>query len=159
MSISRNELWCTICSSEGHTKYYCKFNDALDPAVLRIQIETLCDICEGVTNHATRDCPHNLRNVHPKWCHICEENNHSTQECRLNGKKTEQTFTQCIIHRWSTRMSTKVEMVTEVEVVEAIKVVDEEDEEILVEDEVEDDITASIVGKMTTSVQISQSKT
>jgi hypothetical protein len=74
-------------SSKGHTKYYCKFNDALDPVVRRIQIETFCDICEGVTNHATRDYPHNLRNVHPKWCHICEENNHSTQECQTEWKK------------------------------------------------------------------------
>jgi hypothetical protein len=31
MAITRNELWCTIFSSEGHTKDYCKFNDALDP--------------------------------------------------------------------------------------------------------------------------------
>jgi hypothetical protein len=86
MSIACNELWCTIFSSEGHTKYYCKFSDALDPTVRCIQIETYCDICEASTNHATRDCPHNLRNARPKWCHICEENNHSTQECQLNGK-------------------------------------------------------------------------
>jgi hypothetical protein len=44
MSLSRNKLWCTICSSEGHTKDYCKFNDTIDPAVRWIQIETLCDI-------------------------------------------------------------------------------------------------------------------
>jgi hypothetical protein len=86
MSISRNELWCTICSSKARTKDCCKFNDALDLAVYQIHIETFSDICEGVTNHATRDFPHNLRNVRPKWCHICKENNHSTQECRLNKK-------------------------------------------------------------------------
>jgi hypothetical protein len=33
MLIAHNELWCTIFSSEGHTKYYCKFSDALDPTV------------------------------------------------------------------------------------------------------------------------------
>jgi len=86
MSISRNEIWCTIFSSEGNTKEYYKLNDALHLAVWRIQIETFCDIYEGVTNHAIRDCPRNLRNARPKWCHICEENNHSTQECRLNKK-------------------------------------------------------------------------
>jgi hypothetical protein len=79
ISISHNELWCTICSNEGHTKYYCKFNDALDPAVRQIQIETFYDICKGVKNHATRDFMHNMGNVHPKWCHICEENNHLTE--------------------------------------------------------------------------------
>jgi hypothetical protein len=36
MPIYRNKLWCTICSSKGHTKDYCKFSDALDPAVHRI---------------------------------------------------------------------------------------------------------------------------
>jgi hypothetical protein len=77
---------CTIFSSEGHTKDYCKFSDALDPVVKCIQIETYCYICEASTNHATRDCLHNIRNAWPKWCHKCEENNHSTQECRLDEK-------------------------------------------------------------------------
>jgi hypothetical protein len=56
-------------------------------------------------------------------------------------------------------MSTKeMETTIEVEVMEAIKVEEEEDEEILAEDEVEDATTSSIVGRMTTSVRISQSK-
>jgi hypothetical protein len=73
--------------------------------------------------------------------------------------KIKKTFTQCTTHRWSNRMSTKAEMVTEVEAMEAIKAEDEKDEEILVDDEVVDSITTSIVGNLTTLVQISQSKT
>jgi hypothetical protein len=50
-------------------------------------------------------------------------------------------------------MSTKeMETTIEVEVMEAIKVEEAEDDEILVEDEVEDATTSSIVGRMTTSV-------
>jgi hypothetical protein len=79
ISIACNEFCCTIVSSEGHTKDYCKFSDALDPGVKNIHIKTYCDIFEALTNHATRYCSHNLRIVHPKWCHICKENNHSTQ--------------------------------------------------------------------------------
>jgi hypothetical protein len=79
ISLAHNEIWCTIFSSEGHTKYYCKFSDALDRIVRHIQIKTYCDISEASTNHATKECLYNLRNVCPKWCHIYEENNHSTQ--------------------------------------------------------------------------------
>jgi hypothetical protein len=86
MAIRRNELWCTLCSNEGNTKDYCKFNDALDPRCPSYSNETFCDIFQAMTNHTTRDFPHNLKNARPKWCHICEENNHSTQECRLNGR-------------------------------------------------------------------------
>jgi hypothetical protein len=86
MSISQNKLWCTIFSSEGHTKYYCKFSDALDLAIQQIEIKIFYDIYEAITNHATRDYPNNQRNILPKWCHICEENNHSPQEFWLNRK-------------------------------------------------------------------------
>jgi hypothetical protein len=43
-----------------------------------------------------------------------------------------------------------MEMATEVEVMEAIKSEEEEDEEILVEDMVMDSTTISIIGRMTT---------
>jgi hypothetical protein len=49
-------------------------------------------------------------------------------------------------------MSTKLEMDIEVEVKEATKAMDEEYEATSTEDKIEDNITASTVGRMTTSV-------
>ena len=63
-----------------------------------------------------------------------------TIQCKNVGLmgRIKQTFTQYTIHRWSTRALTKVmEMVTEVEAQEAIKVMDKEDEETLTKEEVE----------------------
>jgi len=152
MSISRNELWCTICSRKGHTKDYCKFNDALDHAVHRIHIETFCDICNVVTNHATREFPQNLRNIRPKLCHILRRISIQHKNVSLM-EIIEQTFTYCIIQRWPTRTSTEVmEMATEVEAEEVIKDEEEEDEEISPDDIVEAVTTSSTVGKTTTSV-------
>jgi len=59
--------------------------------------------------------------------------------------KIKQKFINFIIHKRLTIMSTKeMETTIEVEVMEAIKVEEEEDDEILAEDEVEDATTSSI---------------
>jgi hypothetical protein len=88
MSIQRNDLWCTSFLNEGHTKYNYKYSYPIErePKVRQVQVEVYCEICQSPTNHNTRHFPHKLKNEKPKWCVICEEESHLTQECQLNGQ-------------------------------------------------------------------------
>jgi hypothetical protein len=86
LTLRRNEIWCTVCCEDGHTKDTCSLNDQVTGATdaQRVQAETYCNICETLTDHTVQDFPHNLKNT--KWCHICESHNHRTSECRLNAQ-------------------------------------------------------------------------
>jgi hypothetical protein len=151
MSIRRNELWCTSCCKEGHMKETCSLNDQ-PPTTTdahRVQAQKYCNICECLTDHNVQDCPHNLKNT--KWCHICEASNHKTSEF-ISMHEIKPVYEQSITQKPPTKLTIMVEEMTtmvEVEVEEAMV-------DLVVEVEVEDDHTATIVGKMTTSVQISQ---
>jgi hypothetical protein len=108
MIVRRSDLWCSTCLNEGHTKYYCKYNDApeREPECSSSAGKIYYEICQSLKNHNTRDFPHNLRNAKPKWCVIYEESNHLTQECQLNGWKKKKSM-QYIIHKQPTRMWNK----------------------------------------------------
>jgi hypothetical protein len=85
LSIRHNEIWCTTCTGDGHTKDNCPLNEHTQTTdIHRVQAHKYCNICECLTDHNIQDCPHNLKNT--KWCHICEASDHRTSECHLNAR-------------------------------------------------------------------------
>jgi len=83
LTLRRNEVWCTTCCEDGHTKDTCIMNDQVLGAVdaWRVQEETYCNICETLTDHNVQDFSHKFKNT--KWRHICEMKIHKTSECWL----------------------------------------------------------------------------
>jgi hypothetical protein len=85
LSIRRNELWCTTCTGEGHTKDNFPLNEHTKTKnVCQIQSHKYCNICEFLTDHNIQYFPHNLRNMN-LW-HICEASSHRIFEFHLNAQ-------------------------------------------------------------------------
>lgn len=85
----REEVWCTKCRSEGHSKEKCPiFRDymasgALDP--LNAGSYLWCEICKVGGQHRSEDCyllqkyVHTTRNL---YCKFCKSVGHDENNCR-----------------------------------------------------------------------------
>jgi len=71
---------------EEHNKDTCEFLEYFDKDIIRIQDDVYYDIYQIASNHYINNCQYNLQNSKLKWSATSEDNEHSIEECPLNGK-------------------------------------------------------------------------
>ena len=85
LNLKNQDVWCKKCPTSGHTKDNCR-QDISRQDVRFVQTKCFCDICQEYGEHATKDCPYNMKNGKAYWCVICEVKSHATTDCHLNLK-------------------------------------------------------------------------
>ena len=85
LTLKNQEIWCTKCSTAGHSKDNCR-QEYSRQDVRFVQTKSFCDIFQEHGEHSTKDCPFNMMNEKASWCAICETKSHNTADCQLNLK-------------------------------------------------------------------------
>ena len=85
LTLKNQEIWCTNCSTAGHSKDNCRQQYSRQD-VRFVQTKSFCDNCQENGDHSTKDCPFNMKNGKSSWCAICETKSHNTADCQLNLK-------------------------------------------------------------------------
>ena len=85
MNLKNQDVWCTKCSTAGHTKDNCQ-QDINRQDVRFVQTKCLYDIYQEHGEHTTKYFPYNMKNGKASWCAIYEVRCHATVDCHLNLK-------------------------------------------------------------------------
>ena len=85
LTLKNQEIWCTKCSTAGHTKDNCR-HDYSRQDIRFVQTKAFCDIFQEHGDHSTIDCPFNMKNDKASWCAIYETKSHNMADYQLNLK-------------------------------------------------------------------------
>ena len=85
LSLKNQEIWCTKCSTAGHTKDNYRHEYSRQD-VRFVQTKVFCDIFQETRDHSMKECAFNMKNAKASWCAICETKSHNTADCQLNLK-------------------------------------------------------------------------
>ena len=85
LTLKNQEIWCTNCSTAGHSKDNCRQQYSRQD-VRFVQTKVFCDIFQEHGDHYMKYCLFNMKNGKASWCAICETKIHNTADCQLNLK-------------------------------------------------------------------------
>ena len=85
LSLKNQEIWCTKCSTAGHSKDNC-WHEYCRQDVRFVQNKAFCDIFQEHGDHFTKECQFNMKKAKASWYAICETKSHNTADCQLNLK-------------------------------------------------------------------------
>ena len=80
LNLKGQDIWCTKCSTSGHTKDNCRQD------VCFVQTKCFCDIFQEHGIHTTKDYSFNMKNGKASWCAICKVKSDATGDYHLNLK-------------------------------------------------------------------------
>ena len=85
LTLKNQEIWCTKCSTAGHSKDNCRHEYSRQD-IRFVQTKSFCDIFQEHEDNSMKDCPFNMKNGKASWCAICETKSHNMADCQLNLK-------------------------------------------------------------------------